>query len=60
MHIIWMGQGTPQTSAYLIAGYGVIIGVILIYKASLVVRRRKLRNTLEFLREVEKKDHTGA
>ena len=60
MHITWMGQGTAQTGAYMIAGYGVIFGVILIYKASLVVRRRKLRNILELLREVEKNGHTGA
>ena len=47
---------TPaNTMGYMIAGYAVIFGVMLIYMVSLVVRWRNLRQDEETLREIEKK-----
>ncbi len=46
-------EPTPDTSAFLIAGYAVIFGVMLIYLASLAVRRRNLKQDLEVLEDLE-------
>jgi hypothetical protein len=45
---------TPNTSAYMIAGYVVIFGVILIYLASLAIRRRNLKQDLEMLEDLDR------
>jgi hypothetical protein len=45
---------TPNTSAYMIAGYVVIFGVILIYLTSLAIRRRNLKQDLEMLEELDR------
>ncbi len=45
-----------NTLSYMIAGYAVIFGVMLIYLVSLVVRRRNLRQDLDTLEEVEDKE----
>jgi uncharacterized membrane protein YecN with MAPEG domain len=39
----------------MIAGYAVIFGIMLIYLASLIVRRRNLRQDEETLQELEQK-----
>jgi len=44
-----------NTLSYMIAGYAVIFGIMLIYLASLIVRRRNLRQDEETLQEVEQK-----
>ena len=50
-------QDAPaETTAYMIAGYSVIFGVMLAYLASLMVRQRNLRQDLELLRELEDKE----
>jgi hypothetical protein len=46
-------EGPAQTSGYMIAGYAVIFGVMLIYLVSLVVRFRNLNQDLEVLDELE-------
>ncbi len=46
---------TPDTSGYMIAGYIVIFGIMLIYLVSLIVRYRNLRQDLDTLEELEKK-----
>jgi hypothetical protein len=49
-------QDAPaNTLNYMIAGYVVIFGVMLLYWISLVVRRRNLSQDLEILEDQEKK-----
>jgi hypothetical protein len=49
-------QDTPaNTLNYMIAGYIVIFGVMLLYLISLSVRRRNLTQDLEILEDQEKK-----
>ena len=38
---------TPNTLAYMVAGYAVIFGVLLIYVVSLLIRQRNLKRTLK-------------
>jgi hypothetical protein len=48
---------TPaNTMAYMIAGYAVIFGVMLIYIVSLVVRHRNLRQEEQLLEELQKEE----
>jgi hypothetical protein len=42
-----------ETLIYMIAGYTVIFGVLLLYLVSLIVRRRNLRRDKETLQEME-------
>jgi len=46
-------QSTPDTSAYMIAGYVMIFGVMAIYIVSFFVRTRNLKRDLEILLEVD-------
>ena len=46
-------EGPAQTSGYMIAGYAVIFGVMLIYLLSLYVRQRNLKQDLEVLEDLE-------
>lgn len=48
-------EGPAHTTDYMIAGYAVIFGVILIYLFSLAVRRRNLNQDLEVLEDLERK-----
>jgi hypothetical protein len=48
-------EGPAETTNFMIAGYAVIFGVMLIYLASLYIRRRNLRQDLEMLQELENK-----
>jgi hypothetical protein len=48
-------QGPVDTSGYMIAGYAVIFGVMLIYWISLVVRRRNLQGEIDRLQKLNKK-----
>jgi len=54
--MLFLQQGPANTTAYMIAGYVVIFGVILIYLASLAIRRRNLNQDLEVLEQLDKKD----
>ena len=42
-------QGPAETTVYMIAGYSVIFSVMLLYVASLFVRRRRLQRDLIML-----------
>lgn len=42
-----------DTTSYMIAGYAVIFGVMLLYVLSLVVRTRNLEKDLEVLAELD-------
>ncbi|MEN8172097.1 MAG: hypothetical protein ABFS03_04380 [Chloroflexota bacterium] len=46
-------QSPPDTSAYMIAGYVMIFGVMAIYITSIFTRTRNLKRDLEILSEVE-------
>jgi len=48
-----LADGPAETTAYMIAGYAMIFGVMLLYLVSLVVRRRNLEQDLEVLGELE-------
>jgi hypothetical protein len=56
MMLFLQQQGPANTVSYMILGYAVIFGVILIYLVSLAVRSRNLRQDLEVLRDLEEKD----
>jgi hypothetical protein len=43
----------PDTSGYMIAGYAVALGVMLIYVASLYIRSRNLKRDLSALEELD-------
>jgi hypothetical protein len=50
-------QDAPaNTTSYMIAGYAVIFGIMLIYLVSMIVRRRNLQQDSEILESLEKKD----
>jgi hypothetical protein len=48
-------EPTPDTSGYMIAGYAVIFGVMLIYLASLGIRYYNLKRELQALEDLEKR-----
>lgn len=48
-------EPTPDTSAYMIAGYIVAFLVMGIYVLSLYIRNRNLKRELEILEEIEEK-----
>ena len=48
-------EGPADTLSYMIAGYGVIFGIMLVYLASLVIRWRNLRQDEEMLEQLEKR-----
>jgi len=50
-------QDAPaQTTAYMIAGYTVIFGVIALYLISLFIRRRNLIQEMEILNDMVKEE----
>lgn len=44
----------PNTSPYMIAGYAIAFGVMLLYVASLYIRHRNLKHDLTMLEEMDK------
>ena len=48
-----LAEGPVESTVYMIAGYAVIFGVMALYLASLVVRRRNLEQDLDLLSELE-------
>jgi hypothetical protein len=51
-----MTEGPADTINYMIAGYSVIFGVMLVYLVSLVVRWRNLRQDEEMIEQLSKKN----
>jgi hypothetical protein len=49
-------EAPAETTGYMIAGYVVIFGAMLVYLLSLLVRNRNLSQDLEVLEEMEKKE----
>lgn len=46
-------DATANTTSYMIAGYAVIFGVMLIYLISLLIRQRNLQRDMEVLEEIQ-------
>ena len=46
-------DATANTTSYMIAGFAIIFGVILIYLISLLVRQRNLQRDLEVLQDIQ-------
>jgi len=51
--MFFLQDGPANTTSYMIAGYTVIFGMILIYIISLYVRQKNLLQDLEVLQELE-------
>lgn len=47
-------QAPPDTSQYMIAGYAISFGVMLVYVASLFIRFRNLNRDMSMLEEMDK------
>jgi hypothetical protein len=47
---------TPDTSGYMIAGYASAFIILAVYVASLFLRQRNLKQDLDLLTELEKKE----
>ena len=54
----FLEQGPAETTAYMIAGYTVIFGVMLIYLISLWLRQRNLMQDLEALESLQSEKTT--
>ena len=53
----FLQTGPAETTSFMIAGYAVIFGVILIYLVSLIVRQNNLKRDLELLEEFGEGDN---
>jgi hypothetical protein len=51
--MLFLQQGPAETSVYMVAGYSVIFGVMLLYLVSLVIRGRRMAQDLAALEEME-------
>jgi len=47
-------EGPAQTTNYMLIGYAVIFGSMLIYVISLYLRQRNMERDLELMKELEK------
>lgn len=47
-------ETTPDTSQYMVAGYAIAFGVMIIYVASLYIRSRNLKRDMFMLEEMDK------
>lgn len=47
------GFTTPETTAYLLLGLGVVVGILLLLIGSMVVRYRNLKQDLKTLEQLE-------
>jgi hypothetical protein len=50
---VLLQEGPADTTNFMIAGYAIIFGVMLIYLISLLVRQRNLQKDLEVLEEIQ-------
>ena len=53
---MFLQNGTPDTSGYMIAGYIIAFLVMGLYVASIYVRSRNLRQDVSMLEELEKSE----
>jgi hypothetical protein len=54
---MFLQEAPANTTTYMIAGYTVIFGVMLIYLISLYLRRRNLEQDLDVLDEIQKSEN---
>jgi hypothetical protein len=54
--MLFFQQAPAPTSTYMIAGYIVIFGVMALYLASLIIRRRNLNQDLQALQSLDQTD----
>jgi hypothetical protein len=54
--MLFLQQAPAETTGYMIAGYVVILGIMLIYLISLKARERAQKRNLQILQELERKD----
>ena len=52
----FLQQAPAETTRYMVAGYSVIFGVMLLYVISIFIRRRNLKRDLQILDEMESKE----
>ena len=52
----FLQQAPAETTRYMVAGYSVIFGVMLLYVISIFIRRRNLKRDLQILDEMEAKE----
>jgi hypothetical protein len=53
-------QTPPDTLGFMIAGYTVIFGFLLLYLISLVVRNRNLKRDIDVMQEIQKRESAEA
>lgn len=53
---MFLDQGPLESTGYMIAGYAIIFGVMLIYLISLFVRTMNLKRDIEVLEDIESTD----
>jgi hypothetical protein len=57
MHFLqYFQEGPADTTNFMIAGYIIIFGVMLIYLFSLLVRQRNLQKDMEVLEEIQSEE----
>jgi hypothetical protein len=57
---MFLQNGTPDTSEYMIAGYVIAFLVMGLYLASIYLRNRNLKQDLSMLEEMEKTENSDA
>ena len=57
MPLLPLLQDTPNTVNYLVAGYTILIGLLVLYIASWKVRRRNLEKDLELIESLQADEH---
>lgn len=57
---MFLDQGPIELTGYMIAGYAVIFGVMLIYLISLFVRTMNLKRDIEVLEDIEFTDQRSS
>lgn len=51
---VLLQEGPAQTTDYMLLGYAVIFGVMLLYVLSLYLRQRNLERDLELMQDLQK------
>jgi hypothetical protein len=57
---MFLDQGPIESTGYMIAGYAVIFGAMLIYLISLFVRTMNLKRDIEVLEDIESTEKRSA
>jgi hypothetical protein len=54
--MFFLQEAPANTTGYMLSGYAVIFGVILLYIISLYVRRKNYQKDIELLQELENRE----